>query len=195
MDGAMKITKMVTPKNRAQWRAWLVRNHNSAAEIWIGFYKKHTGKSCVSYEEAVEEGLCFGWIDGLVQRYDDERYAQRFTPRRKGSKWSALNLKRVKQLTDAGLMTNAGLAAVGNAWAEAGAEDSKPESTRVVVPAYLKEALAKNKKAQGNFATLPPGYKRIAIKWITAAKKEETRARRVDEFVRLTASNLRIGMK
>ncbi|MFZ1685347.1 MAG: YdeI/OmpD-associated family protein [Candidatus Zixiibacteriota bacterium] len=191
----MKITSMITPRNRAEWRQWLAKNHKTVTEVWIGFFKKHTGKSCVSYEEAVEEGLCFGWIDGIVQRYDDERYAQRFTPRRKGSKWSELNLKRVRQLTAAGLMTDAGLEAAAKGIASAGQTEKKSESNRIVVPTYLREALAKNKKAQANFAALPPGYKRLAIKWITAAKKDETRDRRVSEFVRLTAANERIGMK
>jgi uncharacterized protein YdeI (YjbR/CyaY-like superfamily) len=191
----MKITSMITPRNRAEWRLWLVKNHRTVSEIWIGFYKKHTGKSCVSYVEAVEEGLCFGWIDGIVQRYDDERYVQRFTPRRKGSKWSDLNLKRVRQLTAAGLMTDAGLEAVAKGMTSAGQTEKKPVSNRIVVPAYLKEALAMNKRAQANFVTLPPGYKRTAIKWITAAKKIETRDRRVSEFVRLTAANQRIGLK
>ena len=95
--------------SRAAWRRWLEKHHAAKSEVWIAYYKKHTGKPCVSYEEAVEEALCFGWIDGQVRRLDDDSYAQRFTPRRSGSQWSTVNLRRFERLRAEGRVTAAGL--------------------------------------------------------------------------------------
>jgi uncharacterized protein YdeI (YjbR/CyaY-like superfamily) len=101
----VQITKTFTPKSRSEW---LMKNHNKKSEIWLVYYKKHTGKPTVQYTEAVEEALCFGWIDGIEKRIDDERYAQRYTPRRKSSNWSDPNIARYKKLASQGLMTEAG---------------------------------------------------------------------------------------
>lgn len=105
---AVEITKTFTPKSRKEWREWLTKNHDKTTEIWLVYYKKHTGKPTIKYEEAVEEALCFGWIDGIEKRIDEERYAQRFTPRRKNSNWSESNIARYKKLVKQGLMTKAG---------------------------------------------------------------------------------------
>ena len=99
-----------TPKSRKQWREWLAKNHAVTAEVWLVFYKKHTGRPCLSYDEAVEEALCFGWIDSLVKRLGEDRYARKFTPRVDSSKWSAANLERMKRLVESGRMTEIGLA-------------------------------------------------------------------------------------
>jgi uncharacterized protein YdeI (YjbR/CyaY-like superfamily) len=96
--------------DRAGWRAWLAEHHDSAREVWLIFYKRHTGTPTVSYDAAVEEALCYGWIDSLVKRVDDRRYIQKFTPRRDTGKWSASNLERFGRMVEAGLMTGAGRA-------------------------------------------------------------------------------------
>src|SRR3954470_9693400 len=116
----------VTPTSRTAWRRWLERNHARTPEVWVVYYKRHTGKASVTYAEAVEEALCFGWIDGLIRRVDDQRHMQRFTPRRPGSAWSAVNLRRFARLAEAGLVTDAGRAA-----------GPKP-GTRVAVVSWLR---------------------------------------------------------
>lgn len=108
----MEIPKTLHASNRDAWRAWLDRHHETEQEIWLVFYKKHTGKPGVSYEDAVEEALCFGWIDSIVRRIDDERYAQKFGPRKANSKWSESNKRRVRKMMEEGKMTAAGLAKI-----------------------------------------------------------------------------------
>lgn len=178
---------------RAKWRAWLKKNHASAAEVWIGFYKKHTGKPSVSYDEAVEEAICFGWIDTTVRRIDDESYKQRFTPRRKKSVWSVPIRERFAKMVEKGLMTEAGRAALH--------KDSPVFTSRIrnlppiPVPADLKKALAANNVAAANFKALTPKYCQMCYRWITSAKRPETRAKRIAEFVKVTAQKKRMGMK
>lgn len=108
----MEITKTLYVTNRDEWRAWLSENHGSEKEIWLVYYKKHTRKPTIPYDDAVEEALCFGWIDGIEKRMDEERYAQRFTPRKAKSNWSESNKRRVKKLLEQGKMTEAGLATI-----------------------------------------------------------------------------------
>lgn len=178
-------------RSRAEWRRWLERHHDSAPGVWFVFHKVHTGKARVRYDEAVEEALCFGWIDSVSHSLDDDRYLQKFTPRRPGSRWSASNLERVRRLTAAGLMTPAGLAQVAGA-------ASRPALGPTVSSAVgddVKQALAKSRKAAAEFESLPPGYVRNSMRWINSAKKPETRARRVAEFVSVTARGERLGLK
>jgi uncharacterized protein YdeI (YjbR/CyaY-like superfamily) len=191
----MKITQSITPITRAEWRRWLEKNSRAVAEIWMVFYKKHTGKSCIRYEDAVEEALCFGWIDGIVRRIDAQTYGRRFTPRRAGSEWSELNRRRARKMITDGKMTEAGMTLYRAGLTKPVTGVSPKPADTLVVPSYLKSALQKDNEARRNFAQLPPGYKRMAIRWIMAAKKDETRNRRVEEFVRLTATGKRIGLK
>lgn len=192
----MKISKTLYVKNRDDWRAWLERNHDTEKEVWLIYYKKHTNQLRIPYDDAVEEALCFGWIDSIVQKIDNERYAQKFTPRKNNSKWSELNKRRIRNLLKAGKMTQAGLAKIGDGVLEAG-ERSKPESKakELVIPEYLKEALRANEKAWENFNNLASSYRRQYIGWITTAKKEETRNKRIREAIELLARNEKLGMK
>src|SRR5215208_4566267 len=123
----MEITRTVYVTNRADWRAWLERHHETETEVWLIYYKKHTGRSRIPYDDAVEEALCFGWIDSIVKRIDDEKFAQRFTPRKAKSEWSERNLIRVRALIREGKMTRAGLARVSE---EVLAEGSKSKTKR-----------------------------------------------------------------
>jgi len=192
----MRIPKTLYVTNRDDWRAWLEQNHEAEKEVWLIYYKKHTRRPSIPYDDAVEEALCFGWIDSIVQRIDNERYAQKFTPRKNNSRWSESNKRRVRKLLEAGKMTPAGLAKIGDG--VLGAEErSKPESEAKgpVIPEYLEEALRVNGKAWENFNSLAPSYRRQYIGWIMAAKKAETRDRRIREATELLMRNEKLGMR
>lgn len=164
-------------RSRAEWRKWLEKNHESAAEVWLLFVKAHTGKRTFAYVEAVEEAICFGWIDTTVRRIDDETYMQRFTPRSNDRNWSEINIERFDRMEAEGKMTDAGRArrAAKLLGPKKRLEASDP------VPEFIAEALAKRPKAAAFFATLAPGYRRDYLRWIAEPKREETRAKRLAE--------------
>lgn len=193
----MEITETTYAASRDEWRAWLQQNHDKASEIWLVYYKKNSGKPSVSYDEAVEEALCFGWIDGITKTLDADRYAQRFTPRRHKSNWSEPNKRRVEKLIREGRMTPAGLAKISydlDAWSASVPPASAPKGD-LPVPDYLKEALILNPLAWENFTNLAPSYRRDYIRWIEAAKREETRNKRIAEALELLAEGRPLGMK
>jgi uncharacterized protein YdeI (YjbR/CyaY-like superfamily) len=193
----MNISKTLYVTNRDEWRAWLERNHDTESEVWLIYYKKHSGRPRIPYDDAVEEALCFGWIDSLVQRMDDEKYAQKFTPRQANSTWSALNQARVAKLIKAGRMTEAGLATVNYSMTDKGQESPKSaeEKQELAVPQHVQQALMANDRAWENFKKLAPSYRRNYLRWIMDAKKEETRKRRLKEAIELLAQNKKLGMK
>jgi uncharacterized protein YdeI (YjbR/CyaY-like superfamily) len=182
-------------RSRSQWRAWLEKNHAAEEELWLVFYKKHTGKAGLVYEDAVREALCFGWIDGILKRIDDEKHTIRFSPRRKKSIWSESNKKRVRELIKEGRMTEHGLAKIEEAkkngqWDNAAIQMLAPD-----VPPELRKALARNKAARDFFDSLAPSYRKHLIYWVAMAKRDETRRRRVKEAVALLAENKKLGLK
>ena len=174
---------------RKSWHAWLKKNHDKEQELWLIFYKKHTGKPTVSYNDSMEDALCFGWIDGIVQRIDEDRYAQRFTPRRPGSAWSQSNLARMKKLQELGLLSAAAIVPTPGTKVVPSREFELP------VPDELQAALRKNTKARGFFQSLAPSYHRFYVRWISSAKQEQTRLRRVKEAVALLAAGKKLPMK
>jgi len=176
-------------KTRSAFRAWLRKNHGKKRELWVIYYKKHAGRGGMVYDEAVEEAICWGWIDSTVKRLDDDRTVQRFTPRNPKSGWSELNLTRVRKLIKQGKMTKAGMGKLGDALEKESKKKIKPG-----VPADLKKALAKNKKARGFFESLAPSYKRHYIWHIEGAKKKETRERRIKFVVERARLNKKPGM-
>lgn len=178
-------------EEREAWRAWLKENHAELKEVWLVFYKKHTERATVSYDEAVEEALCFGWIDSIIKRLDEDRYAQKFTPRRERSKWSASNLARVERMIAAGRMTDAGLAKIP---ADVKAESSIA-SRPLSPPPFFAEALRQNPAAQRFFDSLAPSYRRNFIHWLSAAKREDTRERRLLEAISLLSQGKKLGIK
>ena len=192
----MELSKTLYVTSRDDWRAWLEKNHATETEVWLVYYKKHTNRPRIPYDDAVEEALCFGWIDSIVRRIDADRYAQRFTPRRNNSQWSELNKKRVRKLIKEGRMTQAGLAKV-SAEVLAGQEDSLSGAKKkeLLVPRYIGEALRKNRAAWENFNNLAHSYRRHYVMWITDAKKEETRGKRLRESIELLAQNKKLGLK
>jgi uncharacterized protein YdeI (YjbR/CyaY-like superfamily) len=176
-------------RTRRQWRAWLAKHHRSSPGIWLVFHKRHTGVKSMPYEDVVREALGFGWIDSLVKRLDDDRFALKVTPRQPTSKWSAINRRRWAELKAAGLLAPAGL--------EAAPTESSygPKPTIPDLPIYIAKAIKANPKAWKFFTALAPSYRRHFVVWIHIAKRPETRERRLRESLRLLAAGKRLGLK
>jgi uncharacterized protein YdeI (YjbR/CyaY-like superfamily) len=189
------MRKLYVP-TRAQWRRWLLKNHHKElGGVWLVYFKKGTGQASLAYEDSVEEALCFGWIDSLVKRVDDHCYCRKFTPRQDRSQWSPSNKKRIEKVINEGRMTEFGLAKVETAkrlgtWSR---ESSLAFDTNM--PIELTRALQQNRKARRYFDTLAPTYKKHFIGWIATAKKQETRARRLEEALALLGQGKKLGMK
>jgi uncharacterized protein YdeI (YjbR/CyaY-like superfamily) len=186
---------LVCAGNRDAWRAWLQQHHASAEEAWLVYYKKHTGKPSVSYRDSVEEAICFGWIDGIKRRIDEERYTHRFTPRRQGSKWSPLNIRLAEQMIDEGKMMPAGLAAFDRRKYYDPELLGARQSNHAVLPPAIEKALRANPAAWKNFNELAPGYRKQYIGWLVGAVRPETRRKRTAEAVKCLEQNLKLGMK
>jgi len=181
----------VSPKSRAAWRGWLERHHARRDEIWLVYYKKHTGKATVSYDEAVEEALCFGWIDGRVKRVDDERHMQRFTPRRKGSVWSVVNLRRFARLVEQGLVTEPGHVAGPKAGTKVAVVSwLRPD----VIPEAVERRIGQNKLALKNLKAMAASYRKHFVHFIDSAKRPETRERRAQIAIALLEQNITLEM-
>jgi uncharacterized protein YdeI (YjbR/CyaY-like superfamily) len=162
--------------------AWLEEHHETAAEVYVGYWKKHTGKPSLTWSEAVDQALCFGWIDGRLNRIDDERHMQRFTPRRPGSNWSKVNVEKVAKLKELGLMRPAGLAAFGKRTDGKTGVYSFERDTTELPPEY-EQRLRANRAASEYFDSRPPWYRRTAIHLVMSAKREETRERRLKQLI------------
>ena len=180
----MQPRKTLYVASREEWRAWLMEHYQSETEGWLIYYKKHTGRPCISYDHAVEEALCFGWIDSIVKRMDDGKFAQKFTPRRDSTRWSALNKRRLRKMIREGRMTEAGLAKVDPVMLNEEAQ-AKPSKGDMAIPRFVKQALMANAKAWENFQSLTPSRREAYIRLIMDAKKEETRERRLREAISL----------
>jgi len=175
-------------RTRKEWRTWLAKHHTSSPGIWFVFFKAHTGNK-TPYEDMVREALCFGWIDSLIKRIDDDRYAVKVTPRKPTSKWSNPNRKRWAELKAEGLLTAAGLSAAptDNTYA---AKPSVPE-----LPGYIAKAFRADTKAWEFFQELSPTHRRYFVVWIHIAKRPETREKRIRESIRLLAARKKLGLK
>jgi len=172
-----------------QWRAWLAKHHTGSSGVWLVFYKPHTDVKSITYEDMVREALCFGWVDSLVKRLDDDRYAIKVTPRRPGSKWSAINRTRWTELKRAGRLTPAGLAA-------APTENTYgPKPIIPDLPLYIAKSIKAHPKAWEFFKSLPPRERRNFVVWIHIAKRPATRDRRLRESIDLLAEGKRLGLK
>lgn len=176
-----------------QWRDWLARHHASVSEVWLIFYKQHTGVASIDYHDALDEALCFGWVDSLVKRLDDRRFARKFTPRRADSRWSAVNRKRYAELEAEGRLKPPGIERAPTRHGDA------PRPARLELPtklpAYIHAALRKHPKALRHFEALPPSHRRRYFAWIESAKREETKLRRLEEAIRLLESGKELGLK
>jgi uncharacterized protein YdeI (YjbR/CyaY-like superfamily) len=176
---------------QADFRAWLDRNHETAAELWVGLHRKGSGKPSITWPEAVDEALCFGWIDGIRKRVDDTSYMNRFTPRRATSTWSAVNVKRALELIELGLMAPAGLRAF-----EARRDNRigiySYEQSPQELPAKYARPFRANARAWKAWRAMPPSYRKAATWWVISAKREETRERRLATLIETTAQGERI---
>lgn len=180
MSASEKATFFATP---AEFRAWLKKHHSSTSELWVGFYKKGSGRPSITWPEAVDEALCVGWIDGIRKSIDEESYRIRFTPRKPRSTWSAVNLARVEVLTREGRMRPAGLEAF-----------AKRKEAKTGIYAYEQRKAAELDEASEQrfrsdpeaweyFQSRPPGYRKTAIWWVVSAKREETRRKRLEQLI------------
>lgn len=190
--------KSTHPKNRKQWRQWLEKNHSSSPGVWFTYYKKETGMPRVGYEEAVEEALCFGWIDSLPRKLDEERTMLKFTPRKTKSVWSQLNKSRIEKLIANKQMMPAGLASIdlamkNGSWDVLTASDNAARNNEM--PADLLKLFAKNKNAKSNFQNFSFSIRKQFLSWIDSAKRPETRVTRLKQTVLMAAANKKPGLQ
>lgn len=184
--------KTFVARTAGQWRKWLAEHHDSQSEVWLVFHKVHTGRPSIAYLDALDEALCFGWVDSLVKRLDDARYARKFTPRKADSRWSAINRKRYAALKASGRLQPSGIARPPT-----DRTDDRPP--RFEMPAALsptiQAALRKQPSARRYFEGLTPSRRRRYVGWIESAKREETKRRRLEEAIRLLAAGKPLGLK
>ena len=186
----MKALFFATPTD---FREWLERNHDTAPELLVGFYKKSSGRRSITWPESVDEALCFGWIDGIRRTIDEESYTIRFTPRRPRSYWSAVNLKRVEELLKLGRMRPAGIRAFEGRDPQRTYSHQRPNQELKLAPAYEKKLKA-NPKAWAFFQAQAPYYRRMMARWVMGAKKEETQLKRLSTLIDDSARGRRIGL-
>ena len=187
--------KQLYLKTAYEWREWLHNNHDKETEVWLIFFKKETGEPSIEYESAVEEALCFGWIDSIIKKIDDEKYARKFTPRKDNSKWSELNKKRVARLIENNRITDIGMAKVEKA--KCNGQWDKPDRPNIQfnIPKIFQVALDQNRKAKENYEQLAPTYQKQYIGWIVVAKRQETKEKRIKESIELLEKGKKLGLK
>jgi uncharacterized protein YdeI (YjbR/CyaY-like superfamily) len=185
-----RAIKTLDVRSRREWRRWLEKHHASVAEAWLVFHKRHTGVECLSYDDAVEEALCFGWIDSILRRLDESRYTRKFTPRKRDSRWSTANRRRYADLAARGLLAPPGLKRPPTARS---GDAPRPSVTKL--PSYIEQALRKNPRAWECFQDLAPSYRRAYVGWIDSAKQEETKQRRLREALALLSAGKKLGLR
>jgi uncharacterized protein YdeI (YjbR/CyaY-like superfamily) len=171
---------------------WLDEHHESADEVHVGYWKKHTGRPSLTWSEAVDQALCFGWIDGKLNRIDDESHMQRFTPRRPKSNWSKVNIEKVAKLKEAGLMRPAGLQAFEARTAERSGVYSYEDRDKLQLPPEYEQRLRADAAAWEYWEAAPRGYRQTAIFWVVSAKREETRERRLGQLIEHSAAGRKV---
>jgi uncharacterized protein YdeI (YjbR/CyaY-like superfamily) len=196
----MKELEYIQFKNGEEFRGWLQKHYDTSPGLWMVYFKKHTEKECIKYSEALEEALCFGWIDSLIKRIDEERYARKFTPRTNTKKWSEINKSKVIELIKTGRMTPAGLIKTEGYSKSKKADQiifttKKKVSKEIHLPDFIHEALVKNEPALTNFNNLSSTYRKHYILWITNARREETIQKRLQESIGLLKENKKLGLK
>lgn len=177
-----------------EFRVWLEGNHAGESALWVGFHRKATGRASMTWPESVDEALCYGWIDGVRRKIDDERYAIRFTPRRPGSNWSAVNLRRMEELLKDGRVRPAGRAAYEARDPSRTDAYSFEQRDRATLPEEFEREFRAHADAWAYFERQPPGYRRTATWWVVSAKREDTRRRRFSTLLEDSAAGRRIGL-
>jgi uncharacterized protein YdeI (YjbR/CyaY-like superfamily) len=185
-----KALKTLDVRTAAAWRGWLAKHHRSESEVWLIFHKRHTGVSSLAYEDAVDEALCFGWIDSLIKRLDDDRYARKFTPRKPNSRWSTANRIRYARLQASGRLMPA-----GRKLSPTDRSGDAPRPSVDCIPGYIEQAIKRHQAAWKFFQSLAPSFRRNYIAWIDSAKREETKARRLSEAIAMLAAGQKPGLK
>jgi uncharacterized protein YdeI (YjbR/CyaY-like superfamily) len=191
----MEMTHTFHAPDRAAWRRWLEEHHAAEKDVWLVYYKGQA-QPCITYEESVEEALCFGWVDSLIQKIDEDRYARKFTPRRPGSVWSETNKRRLARVIEQGRITPAGMAAVNfplDSLPPTGG--AKPASPPLEIPNWMETALRTSTTAWRNFSNLPPSHKKRYLAWLSSAKKEETRQKNLKKAIEMLERDQRLEMK
>ena len=180
--------KTFDARTSERWRRWLAKHHASESEVWLIFHKQHTGKPSVAYNDAVDDALCYGWIDSLIKRVDDDRYARKFTPRKVDSNWSSANIKRYAALKASNRLAAPGL-------------ERSPDGRPVVdmarpgyVPEYIEQAIRKNARAWKFFENLAPSYRRLYVTWVDSAKREVTKQSRLRQAIEMLKSGRKPGI-
>lgn len=191
----MKKIEELYVTDRKQWRDWLEKNHATAKGVWLVYYKVHTGKPSVPYGDSVEEALCFGWIDGIIKKLDDERFCRKFMPRKTKSRWSETNKKRAEKMIRQRKMTEAGMVRIKDAKRSGEWSTIRARNKELTIPAFFLEALAKNKKSLEYFNNLAPSYKRNFVGWVSSAKQEKTRTKRLAEALSYLEQNKKLPLK
>jgi uncharacterized protein YdeI (YjbR/CyaY-like superfamily) len=179
-------------KDRADWRDWLKENYDKESCVWLLLYKKKFSKKGMPLEDAVEEAICFGWIDGKLRRFDSERFILRFSPRKKKSVWSQINKERAERLMTSGKMTDAGLVKILEAKNNGRWQNAYTNKTKEAIPKDLKEALMKEKKAWENFQRFANSYRNMYVGWVNNAKTDETRMKRIKKIVEQSLLNKKL---
>lgn len=180
-------------KNETEFRKWLEKNHDTQQELFVGYYKKATGKPTITWSESVDQALCFGWIDGIRQKYNDESYTIRFTPRKPKSTWSAVNVRKVEELKKKGLMRPEGIAAYERKEeSNSSIYSFEQKKENIKLPAAYIKDFKKNKKAWKFFNNSAPSYQRAAIWWVISAKQETTRQRRLTSLIEDSENEIRV---
>ena len=178
-----KSPRPVFFKTPQEFRAWLKKNHKTADEIIVGYYKKSSGKPTMTWQESVDEALCFGWIDGIRRKYGEDSYGNRFTPRRPGSNWSAININRVAELTKLKRMQPAGVAAFAKRTEAKSRVYTYEQQELLTLDKAIEKKFKANKKAWNFFQAQPPYYRKLMTRWLNSGKAEETRMRRLAKLV------------
>ncbi|MBN2459624.1 YdeI/OmpD-associated family protein [Candidatus Woesearchaeota archaeon] len=185
----MELGKTLYVNDRKQWRSWLSKNHDKEKEIWLIYYRKSSGQKRIPYNDAVEEALCYGWIDSIQKGIDEEKFAQRFSPRKPNSVLSQTNKERIHKLINQKKMTAKGLNAVKHVF------DGSPKNLKYILKPDILKLLKEDKTTWENFQKFPESYKRIRIEWIEGARtRPELFKKRLEYFLKMTAKNKRYGM-
>jgi len=185
-----KATKLLEVRTRQEWRNWLEKHHASDSAVWLVFRKGKAGGASLSHTDAVEEALCFGWVDSIVKRLDALRYARKFTPRKADSKWSSINRRRYEALKSRGL-----LAAPGLLRAPTSRSGDAPRPSLSAIPAYIEDRLKAHPRARQPFERLAPSQRRAYLGWIDSAKRFETKEKRLREALSLLAAGKKLGLR
>jgi len=189
--GVLDELELLEPGNRAEWRAWLEQNAASSPSVWLAIGKKGNTRTTLTYDQAVEEALCFGWIDSTVRKLDGDRYKQLFSRRKPGSTWSRINKERIARLEAEGKIVSLGLAAIESA-KRSGSWNALDQVENLIVPDDLARALASNPTARENFEAFPPSARKLFLYWIANVKRPERLAERIAETVRRAAEGRRL---